>query len=134
MPVTEMFLLTVPEMLIAASVPTGGLVNIFNYIATKITGSVTMWTAAPLIEGVMPGILNTAHFGVIAADMMLEIGEIDPDPEVTPNATEEVWKIIEKRLISALKMILPTPIPFTGAFGPGVFAGTALIHLEREGI
>lgn len=134
MPITELFNLVLSEMLLAVSVPSGGLVNLFSYIGSKITGTLTTWTAAPTILGVMPGVLETSHFGMIAEDMMLELSSINPDPEVTPNATEEIWNIIEKRLTSALKMIIPTPIPFTGAFGPGIFVGTALICLDREGI
>lgn len=131
-PITEMFNLNVQEMLLAVSVPEGGLVNLFTYIGTKITGTITTWTAVPTIVGVMPGILNTSHFGIIAEDMMLELSTVNPDPKVTPYPTEEIWNIIERRLISTLKMIIPTPIFFTGAFGPGVFNGTALISLERE--
>jgi hypothetical protein len=76
----------------------------------------------------------TSHFPIIAEDMMLELQQINPDPEVTPDATKEVWNIIEKRLDSAIKMCVTTPIPYVGAFGPGVFNGIAEINLNPEGI
>lgn len=133
-PIFESFMLLVPEVIAAVSVPAGGLVNLFNYIGIKITGQIVTWTAAPIIPGIATGAMVTSHFSIIAEDMMLELQQINPDPEVTPDATKEVWNIIEKRLDSAIKMCVTTPVPYVGAFGPGVFNGIAEINLNPEGI
>ena len=76
----------------------------------------------------------TSHFKVIAADMMLELQQINPDPEANENPTKEIWDIIERRLDSAIKMCATIPTPYIGAFGPGVFSGIAELNLNPEGI
>lgn len=133
-PIFATFMLTVPEVLAAVSVPEGGLVNLFNYIGLKISGQILTWTAAPIIPGIATCSMITSHFAVIAADMMLELQQINPDPAVNENPTKEIWNIIERRLDSAIKMCPTIPTPYIGAFGPGVFNGIAELNLNPEGI